>query len=332
MYHEHKCYGYSAANERALFYIAPALKRARYAYQPEKCRNRIRRTRNRIHAKLAQIPRERRKAANIIGWQHYYKANQHKRANQHTEYLRQSAYAFKPLYSRIRHRNSYPKRNAFILRRGEHAPLECDAVIVDEAQDFSPQIWKLIPRLVGPYGHFYVFYDPAQNIFRDELHLPDFGLPPIRLTRNCRNTQKIIQALQPLSELPLQPMPHTPTGSDVIVRHGSDGRQLLLEELDRLVKVERVNYSDIVILAGHSLAHTCLGDQPTLGNYTIVEQPKAGLPGGSIRFYTYMKFKGCEASIIILLDVDADDPRWNDTGLYTAMSRAMHQLIILRKD
>lgn len=220
----------------------------------------------------------------------------------------------------------------FLGRYLDQNPVTYDAVIVDEAQDFSPQIWKLIPRLVGPYGHFYVFYDPAQNIFRDELHLPDFGLPPIRLTRNCRNTQKIIQALQPLSELPLQPMPHTPTGSDVIVRHGSDGRQLLLEELDRLVQVERVNYSDIVILAGHSLAHTCLGDQPTLGNYTIVEQPKAGLPGGSIRFYTYMKFKGCEASIIILLDVDAADPRWNDTGLYTAMSRAMHQLIILRKD
>ena len=42
-----------------------------------------------------------------------------------------------------------------------------------------------------------------------------------------------------------------------------------------------------------------------------------------------MKFKGCEASVVILLDVDARDSRWDTTGLYTAMSRATHLLIIL---
>ena len=42
-----------------------------------------------------------------------------------------------------------------------------------------------------------------------------------------------------------------------------------------------------------------------------------------------MKFKGCESEVVILLDVDPADPRWDSTGLYTAMSRATHRLVIL---
>ena len=51
-----------------------------------------------------------------------------------------------------------------------------------------------------------------------------------------------------------------------------------------------------------------------------------------IQYATYMKFKGCESRVVILLDVDDSDPRWNDRrGIYTAMSRAVHELVILRK-
>ena len=50
-----------------------------------------------------------------------------------------------------------------------------------------------------------------------------------------------------------------------------------------------------------------------------------------VPYYTYMKFKGCEAKVVILLDVDENDPRWDRAGLYTAMSRAIHRLIILKK-
>ena len=50
-----------------------------------------------------------------------------------------------------------------------------------------------------------------------------------------------------------------------------------------------------------------------------------------IACFTYMKFKGCEAKVVILLDVDENDFRWRREGMYTAMSRAVHQLIILRK-
>ena len=67
-----------------------------------------------------------------------------------------------------------------------------------------------------------------------------------------------------------------------------------------------------------------------VGAYCLVERPNT-LHSKEIAYYTYMKFKGCEAKVVILLDVDEQEPRWNASGMYTAMSRAVHQLVILRK-
>ena len=208
-------------------------------------------------------------------------------------------------------------------------PIQYDAIIVDEGQDFTPQIWSILPRLLRPNGTFYIFYDPDQNIFCDQLNIPDFGLPPIALTRNYRNTQKIFDALTPYRSIPMQPMEHCPIGQDVVVRTG-DCRQLLQEEIERIYATEKIPQTSLVVLGGHSLPNTSVGQDPQLGKYRIVEQP-VHLESKEVPYYTYMKFKGCEAKIVILLDVDEADPRWNNYGMYTAMSRAMHQLIILKK-
>ena len=40
----------------------------------------------------------------------------------------------------------------------------------------------------------------------------------------------------------------------------------------------------------------------------------------------------CEADVVILLDVDRNDERWDSTALYTAISRARHLLYIIWAD
>ena len=75
--------------------------------------------------------------------------------------------------------------------------------------------------------------------------------------------------------------------------------------------------------------NTSIGEDSIVGGVQIVSHPLTQGEEHCVQYYTYMKFKGCEAAVVILLDVDAHDPRWNTTGLYTAMSRATHQLIIL---
>ena len=208
--------------------------------------------------------------------------------------------------------------------------LTYDAVVVDEGQDFSGAAWKVISRLAASDGDFYIFYDPDQNIFNSELSLPDFGLPPVVLTRNCRNTKKIFEAITPYRSIPSEIMENSPSGSDVIVRRG-DMRELLNAELERLVMVEQVPLQDIVVLGGHSLRNTSIGTVTKIGRFHLVERT-AKIGAMEIAYFTYMKFKGCESKVVILLDVDENDRRWGKEGMYTAMSRAVHQLIILRKN
>lgn len=210
----------------------------------------------------------------------------------------------------------------------DQCPPNYDAVIVDEGQDFTQAIWDLIPKMLSPSGHLYVFYDPDQNIFNDKLMLPDFGLPIVALTKNCRNTKRIYEALAPYRTVKMELLEHTPDGSEVTVRTGNCP-EMLAEELTKLTTVDKVSPHEIVVLGGHSLKHTSLGESGMAGEFRIVEQMK--IPGKKeIPYYTYMKFKGCEAKVVILLDVNENDPRWNKAGLYTAMSRAVHKLIILK--
>lgn len=204
-----------------------------------------------------------------------------------------------------------------------------DAVIVDEGQDFTPEAWDVISCLPESDGYFYIFYDPDQNIYTKELNLPKFGIPPVLLDKNCRNTGKIFEALQPYQSSVSRLMEGAPAGSDVHILNGGC-RENLASELDRLVNSEHISTQDIVILGAHSMNHTSIGENPEIGCFRIVNRPPVcGQP--EVSYYTYMKYKGCEAKVVILFEVDDNDSRWKDAhGMYTAMSRAMHQLIILR--
>jgi len=85
-----------------------------------------------------------------------------------------------------------------------------------------------------------------------------------------------------------------------------------------------------VILGGHSLARTCIGDKPGLGNFIVTEELED--KPNCVHYHTYMKFKGCEADAVFILDVDPSDERWEgEMGLYVAISRAQHLLFVLRK-
>ena len=147
-----------------------------------------------------------------------------------------------------------------------------DALVVDEGQDFTPEAWKVISMLVREGGPFYIFYDPDQNIFTSELKLPDFGLPPVLLTKNCRNTRKIFEAMKPYQTTVSEIMDSAPEGTDIHVLHG-DCRKLLAQELERLVMAEQIPLQDIVILGGHSLEHTSIGTDPKVGRFHIVNRP-----------------------------------------------------------
>ena len=122
-----------------------------------------------------------------------------------------------------------------------------------------------------------------------------------------------------------------PGGEPVIeyaIRNSTIRRRQLGKILYDLINNKEIEQERIVILGGHSMNHTCIGENPVIGNFRITETAEEG--PNVIHYHTYMKFKGCEADAVIMIDVDPADERWaNPQALYTTISRAKHLLYIL---
>lgn len=209
-------------------------------------------------------------------------------------------------------------------------PIKYDAVIVDEGQDFLLEYWVTIEELVREGGHFYIFYDPDQNVYGTKMEFP-IKTEPFNLNDNCRNTVNIFNKLKQYAEREMHISTDAPEGEKVVeyrLTNNTSRRNQLGKILHDLVNVHGIDRDRIVILGGHSIGGTCLGNNPRIGNFYITEDMEDR--PNSINYHTYMKFKGCEADAVILLDVDSNDERWAERmPLYTTISRAKHMLYIL---
>jgi hypothetical protein len=180
-------------------------------------------------------------------------------------------------------------------------------------------------------GYYYIFYDPEQNLWNNPL---DFPATEVRCTldQNCRNTRSIFEELLPYTSTTMKLTQNAPDGEQVIEKVCSsehDTRKQLGHILHDLVNNNGIKPEEIVILGVHNLKNTSLGNDPIIGNFQIIESEE--LKPMSIRYHTYMKFKGCEACAVILLEVEETGKWAGMTPLYTAISRAQHLLYILRK-
>lgn len=195
-----------------------------------------------------------------------------------------------------------------------------DAVIVDEGQDFSPLVWTAVKALIPAQAQFIIFYDPEQNIFQRNLDaMPVFPWPEAVLTRNCRNTRLVCDALAAYAPAQMVVAEDAPTGEapeEYTAESRTALRSRLLSLLDRLVAREGVPLEEIVVMGAHAR------------NKMHLETVEAHYP--ALRYFTYRKFKGLEAPILILLDVSDNHPLWDRAARYTAISRAVHKLIILK--
>lgn len=195
-----------------------------------------------------------------------------------------------------------------------------DVVIVDEGQDFSPAVWTAVKALVPAEADFIIFYDPEQNIFqRDLTAMPTFPWPDAVLTRNCRNTRAVGDILRLHAPASMVLHEDAPVGEKPEV-YAAQNRRALRERLKsilaRLVNEEKIAPSEIVLMGAHALQKMGL------------EAVMCAFPG--LHYFTYRKFKGLEAPVLILLDVDERNPLWDRAACYTAISRAVHKLILLK--
>jgi hypothetical protein len=208
--------------------------------------------------------------------------------------------------------------------------LHFDALIIDEGQDFREQYWISISELIDDNGYFYIFYDPDQNLYETKLQIPELG-NPFLLTQNCRNCKFVFEFLKEHNNSAYHLHKEAPLGIEpkVYEIESSQLKQKNLSQLlSQLIDRDRIKPEQIVLLGGHAMKHTFLNQQTSIGKFKISEN---GDNPEAIAYYSLMKFKGCEAEVVILIDVDKSDKRWCNKNIYTAASRAKYALYIFKK-
>lgn len=219
----------------------------------------------------------------------------------------------------------------------EHGPW--DAIIVDEAQDFYHEWWPILKTGLRDTGgaenaKFAVFYDQRQSIFDHGSPVPTDGMVPYPLRVNYRNTHAICEVVAELGDVELVPHGECPKGEapSVYQQPGpAKTRRRVGDLLDRLVDRERFRHSELAILSPHSPRNSSLKSAQTLGNQPIVHRAEQWMAGEGVLHCSISAFKGMEADIVILVDVDPEDERCTADHRYVAASRAKLRLHVFEK-
>ena len=99
--------------------------------------------------------------------------------------------------------------------------------------------------------------------------------------------------------------------------------------MSRLVEKEQIRPEQITLLTPHSRPNSLLRDLDDLAGWPLADDPLDR--EGSLLHTTIGRFKGLESDVVILLDLDPDDPRCGRNERYVAASRACELLHVFAK-
>ncbi|MFN3557618.1 MAG: AAA family ATPase [Bacteroidales bacterium] len=211
-----------------------------------------------------------------------------------------------------------------------------DVLIIDEAQDFRPEWFESLTKVLKPDGKYFLFMDQDQNIFSHFQGLPGnrhffrFALP-----HNCRNTRQIIQLLEQYIEKKISCPEATPDGQPVTFYHYSNDVEqvrILRDEWLRLVNTEKISPDRIVIILNTKFEESCLKDVKTFGKWPLqqISTDTGHISPHHVNLTRIRTFKGLEADMVFIADTDKMETR-NKNVLYTQASRARLWLGVMGK-
>lgn len=209
-----------------------------------------------------------------------------------------------------------------------------DALVIDEAQDFSESWWyTLTESLIRNYNSpIYAFMDPNQSL-RGEVESPPIVLQTtFRLSMNCRNTRKIATASASLLNLKSRSFTRSPLGAALrILRARSVGQQkgLIIRELKRLLSKQDLTPQQVVLIGPRSMAKGSLSDVRTVSRVPLTADADAWRNGYGVLVTTSRSFKGLEADVVLLYDLAEFGNLFQRKDLYVACTRAKFLLIAI---
>lgn len=228
------------------------------------------------------------------------------------------------------------------LSERELGDLQYDILIVDEGQDIlRPSYLFVMDALLRgglEKGRWAVFYDEKQNLYNPEFtdgyeFLSLFFHTRFKLFINCRNTAQIGRFNAKISGTELGEFLQE-NGEEVreIFFSGETDFKAKISEILKRLKKEGVALNDLVFLSPKRLKNSRLSlmdpEKFQVNELGSSPQIKENVPVYS----TIQGFKGMDAKVVIILDLDKIPEAMYSPYVYTGCSRARSLLIVMIQD
>lgn len=217
-----------------------------------------------------------------------------------------------------------------LLRTSGRAPI-FDVVIVDEAQDFSPDWWVTVESLTknGRKGRLYAFADLQQSL-RSQGSAPSVPLATrFRLTTNCRNTKAVARSASELIGAAVTLLPSIPEGELPCLRRAPSpaaSAGLVKEEVRRFLR-DGLSPRSIALIGASTRNTGCLAGLDGIDDVPFTEDASEWRRGAGILVTTARSFKGLEADVVVAYDIATFSQYFTLTDLYVTWTRARHRLV-----
>ena len=210
-----------------------------------------------------------------------------------------------------------------LLQRVDDVRERFDAIIVDEAQDFSALWIRALEALLSPSGprRLLMLADPDQTIYAEQWS-PPLDMPSLKLETNLRSSRVIARRVQAIGGA--APNRSAPEGAPVREREASIDTvvSVLAEEIERLRGEYDIPPSQFAILT----RHTSERDLLLSSNLSTKIARWEDRDETRIVCETIHRTKGLERLAIIYIDLDAQRSRKLE---YVGIGRAMLHLVAI---
>jgi hypothetical protein len=146
------------------------------------------------------------------------------------------------------------------------------------------------------------------------------------LTVNCRNTQAIHREVMKLYRGEIRPDVRGPAGRDIELLATDDQAKTVASVLERLCGREEIPPQDVVVLSSHAAARSDVV-RGARGRFPLTDE--RGKLGKHVFFSSIRGFKGLEAPVVVLCELEDLDDETRDQQLYVGLSRAKNHCVVV---
>lgn len=207
-----------------------------------------------------------------------------------------------------------------------------DAILVDEAQDFSPEWLSAVQETLAEDGLFYLFADSHQDLYSRGWTFPT-AIPAFELTINCRNTRQIAKKVANVFGDKIEGKEvNGPEPKFIEIDRNEQICPYIIKLVECLILEEKIAPNQIIVLTN---SNTIISDLRSTG---VSEFLFTTLEGHGIPTETVYRFKGLERDVVVLAiseTIEKNDIRALSyvglsrakVGLYVITNRKIHDAI-----